>query len=214
ATRRIRSGERERSGPMTPIVALTGNATREDRANAIAAGMSAFLSKPFRREELEAVAARWLPARESVATPETNGTPCDTAAPIDEGALDELDRATPAGARSLASRVIEMFDREARRELDGIKQAIARGDLDAARRTSHRLKSSARTVGANEAADLCAAIETAVRESREDGVAALVHDLEGRIAEALPSLRVIARRRWPSDPVLGVEAAPDSPAQS
>jgi len=58
ASRQIR-----RSGrwPSLPIVALTANAMPEERERCRAAGMSDYLSKPFRREELAALLDQWVP---------------------------------------------------------------------------------------------------------------------------------------------------------
>ena len=57
ATRRIRAIEAEENSAHTPIIALTANASAEDRDACIAAGMDGFLVKPFDRERLAAVLA-------------------------------------------------------------------------------------------------------------------------------------------------------------
>jgi PAS domain S-box-containing protein len=57
ATRRIRSIEAEEQSAHTPIVALTANASAEDREACLAAGMDAFVVKPLDRERLAAALA-------------------------------------------------------------------------------------------------------------------------------------------------------------
>ncbi|AXQ49116.1 response regulator [Pseudomonas vlassakiae] len=58
ASRRIRQSGR---WPQLPIVALTANAMPEERERCRAAGMSDYLAKPFRREELLALIDHWVP---------------------------------------------------------------------------------------------------------------------------------------------------------
>jgi CheY-like chemotaxis protein len=57
AARRIR--RMEGAAARIPIIALTANATTEERLRCEAAGMDDFMSKPFRRAELEARLAAW-----------------------------------------------------------------------------------------------------------------------------------------------------------
>ena len=57
ATRELRRGSRN-SG--VPIVALTANAFREDRARCLAAGMSDFLAKPAEPRQLFELLLHWL----------------------------------------------------------------------------------------------------------------------------------------------------------
>ncbi|MGV8921711.1 MAG: ATP-binding protein [Pseudomonas sp.] len=59
ASRQIRQSGR---WPDMPIIALTANAMPEERERCRAAGMSDYLSKPFRREELTSLLDQWLPA--------------------------------------------------------------------------------------------------------------------------------------------------------
>ena len=62
ASRRIRRNGR---WPDLPIVALTANALSDERERCRAAGMSDYLAKPFRREELAALLDTWLPATQA-----------------------------------------------------------------------------------------------------------------------------------------------------
>jgi CheY-like chemotaxis protein len=60
ATRALRQREREQALRRVPIVALTANALEGDREQCLAAGMDDYLTKPFKREQLEAILGRWI----------------------------------------------------------------------------------------------------------------------------------------------------------
>jgi len=62
ASRQIRQSGR---WPQLPIVALTANAMPEERERCRAAGMSDYLAKPFRREELITLIDLWVPLQPS-----------------------------------------------------------------------------------------------------------------------------------------------------
>ncbi len=60
ASQVIREAERD-SGRHTPIIAMTANAMREDRARCLEAGMDGFIPKPIALEELETALDCWVP---------------------------------------------------------------------------------------------------------------------------------------------------------
>jgi signal transduction histidine kinase/CheY-like chemotaxis protein len=59
AARHIRSSERR--GTRVPIIAFTANAVEGDRDRCLAAGMDDYLAKPFKKADLQAKLARWIP---------------------------------------------------------------------------------------------------------------------------------------------------------
>jgi CheY-like chemotaxis protein len=60
ATRRLRAWEAARSGPRTPVVALTASAVAGERERCLAAGADDYLSKPFTAAAFAAMLARWV----------------------------------------------------------------------------------------------------------------------------------------------------------
>lgn len=73
ATRRIRE-----RGDLTPIIALTANAQRQDEQRCLDAGMSGYLSKPFKQKDLQDVVRQWTGscAKDQVRTAQTESLPC------------------------------------------------------------------------------------------------------------------------------------------
>jgi len=60
ATKTIRQSSNLGDLRNIPIIAITANAMEGDKAACLAAGMDDYLSKPFRREEMNQILEKWL----------------------------------------------------------------------------------------------------------------------------------------------------------
>lgn len=69
ATRVIRELENRYGWKRTPVIAVTAHAVQYDRGQCLSAGMDDYLGKPFSKEELMAILARWV-QRQAVVSPE------------------------------------------------------------------------------------------------------------------------------------------------
>ena len=161
ATRRIRA-DRDPALAGMRVLAMTATATSEDRARCTAAGMDDFISKPIQPALMFQTIANWLPekavaaeAAKPKAAPAFKTTLAGDPDIIDLSILAKLLGYNPEKVRKFAFKFLQTTQ-------DGFTEmetALAKGDVQQVRELGHRIKSSARTVGALGLADLCARLE-------------------------------------------------------
>ncbi len=61
ATAQIRNSESKVKNHSIPVIAMTANATKEDKAKCLKAGMDDYLAKPFKPQLLDDMLKKWLP---------------------------------------------------------------------------------------------------------------------------------------------------------
>ncbi|HAT33826.1 MAG TPA: hybrid sensor histidine kinase/response regulator [Janthinobacterium sp.] len=166
ATRRIRADARLAG---MRVLAMTATATSEDRVRCVEAGMDDFISKPIQPAMMYQTIANWLPEREPLAAPAPRAAPAfkptlaGDPAVIDLSILAKLLGFHPQKVRKFAFKFLQ----SAQDGFADIAAALARGDLQQVRELGHRIKSSARTVGALGMAELCQELENLPREAQE-----------------------------------------------
>jgi PAS domain S-box-containing protein len=145
-----------------PVVAMTANATSEDRARCMEAGMDAFISKPIQPPVLIETVARYLPERPASPAPEPvmplqQGFKVMVGDPaiIDLTILAKLLSYNQDKVRKFAFKFLQTTHEG----FDEIEAALRKGDIHHTRELGHRIKSSARTVGALGLAELCLQLE-------------------------------------------------------
>jgi len=175
ATRRIRA--RLPADRQPRIVAMTADASTEDRQRSLAAGMDDHLSKPVRSEDLGAVlqrAAELLPEERRV--PAAGSAPAPAFVPVDErpaaddgGPVDHdvLGRLTGRlGERGAAvrARLVDSWRQETATRLEELAGAADREDVEVFLRLLHTIKGGSAAMGAGRLADVCADLEQRTRD--------------------------------------------------
>src|SRR6185436_164684 len=89
AAREVRTFELAHGKPPVPIIALTANAMHGDREKCLAAGMSDYLSKPFKVAQLRQVLERWG-HRSALVASAPEAVPHAEESAIDARVLDEF----------------------------------------------------------------------------------------------------------------------------
>ena len=148
---------REAATEHVPIVALTANALRREARRCAAAGMDDYLSKPVLLEQLRAVLGRWLGKIDLPRTTKESAAQATTLknAIIDRSALPKLLGGSLDRIAALRMKFISAAEAAAQE----IYAAVQEGDLRKAGSLAHRLKSSARVIGAFPLGDITARLE-------------------------------------------------------
>jgi PAS domain S-box-containing protein len=180
ATRRIRALD-DIDPPR--IVALTAGAFEETREQCLAAGMDDYLAKPVRLEDLRPVLADTAPGSPAeAAPPPDHDTPVPDA--LDARALRSL--VADVGADGLADpfvqNLLSQFLEEADASLRTMEAACAERDLEAVQETAHRLKGSARTIGALPLGEGARTIEEQAAAERIEALEQELEDLDAALA--------------------------------
>ncbi len=159
----IREIETCEERPRIPIIVWTAKILPEDIADCIKIGMNDLQPKPATQKELTQILTKWLTAivEKNMAAP-TASVPFIAVgyidAPVfDPGVLVDMLGDDPVVHRKLINSFLEVAQNSA----VGIQYAIEMHDVSALKEASHKLKSSARVVGALQFAGACEALEYA-----------------------------------------------------
>lgn len=174
-TRRVRSEEAGDLNVLTPIIAMTAHATRQDRQLCLDAGMNGYLAKPVSTEKLRDTILRAL----------ADGSG-DTPAPaVDDFALDHAVSALDGGAAHTEPAAAE-FITDSRRRLKVIIGALQNYDFNFAAREMQIIEDGAQCLKAEGISALTGDLLRSIKAKQQE------HALEvaDEIRDALNGLEV------------------------
>ncbi len=179
ATRRLRENPATR---QVPVLALTANSSREDRARCMDSGMDDVIAKPIVPADLYASMACWLCGGRTPAQAACEPARSEDAGVRAHGAIDfRVLEDSVGGDPARFQRFARLFINSVSTALQEIDAALAAEDTDRLANLGHRLKSSSRMVGALGFAALCERLE----EMRNDDTVLRARQVVAQMPEIL-----------------------------
>jgi len=195
-TQAIRA-EEAGSGRRLPIIAITANGLRGEAERCIACGMDAFVVKPVELRDFDAKIKKWMPnARKPAAAlvgapKEAVSAAANDAAIFDAGLL----RTLLGGDSVMAADILRDFAGPTRRLVAEIGAAFTERDGAGVGFGAHKLKSSARTVGAMRLSELGHALEEAAKADDWTALDALMASLDETLTDVLREIECELERQ-------------------
>jgi len=188
-----------------PVLAMTANASKEDRQNSLDVGMNDHIAKPIRPEILFESLLEWIPHGERQLPEATLVSDSDQEQVI----LPQLpgintSEALPRFGGNVKSyiRVLNTFSENQAGAVKEISTALGSGDMELAARAIHTLKGTSGNIGATELQRLSTNIESAIKEEDNDQVKTLLADTGielTRVISLLGSIETIKTAQPVSD---------------
>ena len=206
ATRNMRNPASGILDPNIPVIALSAHEMDTQKDKAAEAGIDGFVTKPLQRKVLLAEIARVLadrsqsggagcaskeiktenrPGRKVVPQKATSNKP-DTGLKIMdmEAAIQMM-----GGKENIVEKVCDSLIRELPKKLDALRSCASAGNFRETQRVSHDLKSGARCVCAQKAANLAYDLEMFSQKKNADKIAEVLPQVQSAFDELLLKLR-------------------------
>jgi PAS domain S-box-containing protein len=177
----------EAGKPRATIIAITANALKGEADHCREAGMDDYLSKPVQLTILREILEKWLPAMAAKTSDVGRALPAvdkmrraepDLQLPVDVKVLKTL----VGDDKTIIAEFLHDFRISAGRIAAELRTAYTRGDTMATGAAAHKLKSSARSVGAMALGEVCAEMELAGKAGNAGALAALLPVFKGELA--------------------------------
>lgn len=176
-TQSIRS---EKTGHhQIPIIALTANALKGESEKCRALGMDDYLSKPVQLEQLKSVLEKWLPRSKQ----QEDSIPQSSVA-VGKVVVDiDVLKSLIGSDQMIINEFLQDFLHDTRKIAEQLHSAVTGNQTDKAQFAAHKLKSSARSIGALVLGEWCAQMEAAAKENDVEKLVELLSGFEQELIQ-------------------------------
>jgi two-component system sensor histidine kinase/response regulator len=180
-----------------PIIAMTANVMAGDREKCLEAGMNDHVAKPIEPDKLFRTLVQWIPARDPAALPaglESAEIKAAEDSLPDSLAGIEIEEGVRrvGGNRKLYRKLLIDFFQDHREDIEAIRQALDHDDFETAQRIAHTIKGVSGSIGAGDLQGAAERLETAIKESQQDGYSELLSSLEDSLSPLMQGLEAVA----------------------
>lgn len=172
-------------GLNLPIIAMTANTMQGDDQKCLAAGMDAFLPKPYTLSALRDMLAPWLKSGAVGERVDPAQSPAVLAPAINLTFIESLREIDASRSMGLARDLFMAFQTSATQGMADVQQAFLSGNSLALAKAAHALKSSAANVGAQALSAQFHELEKWGREDRMNEARALFPQVQSEHLRAL-----------------------------
>ncbi len=149
----------------TPVIAVTASAVKGEKEKCLAAGMTDFLTKPFKKRDLLPVLERWLEVEDLEMDEPEDVEELESLPEADEEIFD-LDAAVDVfmGKKELVLKLVNELLPRIKRQLDEMEEYAGQKDYDHLRAEAHSIKGSCANMSMHRIAAAAALLENAAAE--------------------------------------------------
>ncbi|SDF32208.1 PAS domain S-box-containing protein [Methanolobus vulcani] len=175
ASKHIRNKQSSVINHDVPIIAMTAHAMKGDEEKCIEAGMNDYMSKPISLKLLAGKIDKWL-KHDAKKSYTNNYQDKNVKEPLIfdyeqfmENIMDDID---------MAREIIEIFYKNAPRQLEELKEAIDKKEIENIINSAHSLKGASASVGGMALSDISASIQNQASSGQIDKVMEILPELE------------------------------------
>jgi two-component system sensor histidine kinase/response regulator len=178
---------REGAEKHIPVIAVTAHAFESDREKCLTAGMDDYISKPMSTQTLKSVLERWLSRAAPDNAAGTSAGVASSAGASNDAHLENImsapvlagfRAASPDGNADGTLGLLDLYVRDVRPLLEGLREAAAGDDTQAVEKAAHGVKGMSAALGIQRMAVLSSELERKGRNGALEGASAILDQLE------------------------------------